>query len=130
MGLKELAEEELTAFGYTITDSDDALISLCVQKVEAYIENDINQGTVPDGLMPFAADMVCSEFLAVKKTFSPESIAGLDLSAAVKRIQAGDTSTEFAVDTSQTASGQLDSVIAALKDSGKSQLSCFRKLRW
>lgn len=130
MGLKELAEEELTAFGYTITDSDDALISLCVQKVETYIENDINQGTVPDGLMPFAADMVCGEFLAVKKTFSPESVAGLDLSAAVKRIQVGDTSTEFTADSSQTAAGQLDSVIAALKNSGKSQLSCFRKLRW
>lgn len=130
MGLKELAEEELTAFGYTITDSDDALISLCVQKVEAYIENDINQGTVPDGLMPFAVDMACGEFLAVKKTFSPESVAGLDLSAAIKRIQVGDTSTEFTADSSQTAAGQLDSVIAALKNSGKSQLSCFRKLRW
>jgi len=130
MGLKELAEEELTAFGYTITDSDDALISLCVQKVEAYIENDINQGTVPNGLMPFAADMVCGEFLRIKKTFSPESITGLDLSAAVKRIQVGDTSTEFAADSSQTATGQLDSAISALQNSGKSQMPCFRKLRW
>lgn len=130
MGLKELAEEELTAFGYTITDSDDALISLCVQKAETYIENDINQDTVPHGLMPFAADMVCGEFLRIKKTFSPESITGLDLSAAVKRIQVGDTSTEFAAYSSQTAAGQLDSLISSLKNSGKKQLSCFRKLRW
>lgn len=130
MGLKELAEEELTAFGYTITDSDDALISLCVQKSETYIKNDINQDTVPHGLMPFAANMVCGEFLSIKKTFSPESITGLDLSAAVKRIQVGDTSTEFAADSSQTAAGQLDSVISALQNSGKSQMPCFRKLRW
>lgn len=130
MNMKDLVAEQLEAFGYTITDGDETLITLCVQKVETYIKNDTNQISVPEELTPFAVDMACGEFLAVKKTFSPESVAGLDLSAAVKRIQVGDTSTEFTADSSQTAAGQLDSVIAALKNSGKSQLSCFRKLRW
>jgi hypothetical protein len=74
--------------------------------------------------------MICGEFLTVKKSFSPDSIAGLDLSAAVKRIQAGDTSTEFAVDSSQTAEGRLDTFISLLRNSGKRQFSCFRRLRW
>ena len=130
MGMKELATEELAAFGYTLTESDDALLSLSVSKAVMYAQNEIADDEIPAKLIPFIVDMICGEFLSVKKAFSPESIAGLDLSAAVKRIQAGDTSTEFAIDSSQTAEGRLDTVISLLRSSGKRQFSCFRKLRW
>ena len=130
MGMKELAEEELQAFGYTLTESDDALISLCVTKVVTYARNEIGYDEIPADLIPFLVDMICGEFLLVKKTFSPDSMTGLDLSAAVKRIQTGDTSTEFAVDKTQTAEGRLDTVISGLMNAGKRQFSCFRKLRW
>lgn len=130
MGMKELATEELAAFGYALTESDDALLSLSVSKAVMYAQNEIADDEIPAKLIPFIVDMICGEFLSVKKAFSPESIAGLDLSAAVKRIQAGDTSTEFAVDSSQTAEGRLDTVISLLRNSGKRQFSCFRKLRW
>lgn len=130
MGMKELATEELAAFGYTLTESDDALLSLSVSKAVMYAQNEIADDEIPAKLIPFIVDMICGEFLSVKKAFSPESIAGLDLSAAVKRIQAGDTSTEFAVDKTQTAEGRLDAVITGLKNAGKRQFSCFRKLRW
>ena len=128
--MEEQVKAELEAFGYTIAEGDDALITLSIDKVEAYIKNDINQSVIPEGLMPFAVNMACGEFLAVKKTFSPESITAIDLSDAVKRIQVGDTSTEFATDSAQTPAGQLDSLVSALINSGKRQLSCFRKLRW
>lgn len=130
MGMKELATEELAAFGYTLTESDDALLSLSVSKAVMYAQNEIADDEIPAKLTPFIVDMICGEFLSVKKAFSPESIAGLDLSAAVKRIQAGDTSTEFAVDSKQTAGGRLDTVITGLMNAGKRQFSCFRKLRW
>jgi hypothetical protein len=130
MGMKELATEELAAFGYTLTESDDALLSLSVSKAVMYAQNEIADDEIPAKLIPFIVDMICGEFLSVKKAFSPESIAGLDLSAAVKRIQAGDTSTEFAVDKTQTAEGRLDAVITGLKSAGKRQFSCFRRLRW
>lgn len=130
MSMKDLAEEQLAAFGYTVTDADDALLSLSVSKAVMYAQNEIADDEIPAKLIPFIVDMICGEFLSVKKAFSPESIAGLDLSAAVKRIQAGDTSTEFAVDSSQTAEGRLDTVISLLRSSGKRQFSCFRKLRW
>jgi hypothetical protein len=129
MGMKELATEELAAFGYTLTESDDALLSLSVSKAVMYAQNEIADDEIPAKLIPFIVDMICGEFLSVKKAFSPESIAGLDLSAAVKRIQAGDTSTEFAVDKTQTAEGRLDAVITGLKSAGKRQFSCFRRLR-
>jgi hypothetical protein len=130
MGMKELAEEELQAFGYTLTESDDALLSLCVTKVVTYTQNEINSEDIPAKLIPFLVDMICGEFLQVKKAFSPDSLTTIDLSAAVKRIQAGDTSTEFAVDSKQTAEGRLDTVITGLMNAGKRQFSCFRKLRW
>ena len=130
MGMKELVAEELAAFGYTLTESDDVLLSLCVTKVVTYAQNEIADDEIPAKLTPFIVDMICGEFLSVKKAFSPESIAGLELSAAVKRIQAGDTSTEFAVDKTQTAEGRLDAVIMGLKNAGKRQFSCFRRLRW
>lgn len=130
MGIKELAEAQLAAFGYTMTESDDALLSLCVTKVVTYAQNEINSDEIPAKLVPFLVDMACGEFLQVKKAFSPDSLTTIDLSAAVKRIQAGDTSTEFAVDKSQTAEGRLDSVISGLTASGRRQFSCFRRLRW
>lgn len=130
MGMKELAEEELQAFGYTLTESDDALLSLCITKVVTYARNEIGYDEIPADLTPFLVDMMCGEFLLVKKTFSPESLTGLDLAAAVKRIQAGDTTTEFSVDSMQTDAGRMDRVISELLNSGKCQFSCFRKLRW
>jgi hypothetical protein len=130
MGMKELAEEELQAFGYTLTESDDALLSLCVTKVVTYTQNEINSEDIPAKLIPFLVDMICGEFLQVKKVFAPDSLTAVDLSAAVKRIQAGDTSTEFAVDSKQTAEGRLDTVITGLMNAGKRQFSCFRRLRW
>ncbi len=130
MGMKELAEEELQAFGYTLTESDDALLSLCVTKVVTYAQNEINSEDIPAKLIPFLVDMICGEFLSVKKAFSPDSLTTIDLGAAVKRIQTGDTSTEFAVDSKQTAEGRLDAVISELLNSGRCQFSCFRRLRW
>lgn len=130
MGLKELAEEELQAFGYTMTESDDALITLCVTKVVAFTQNEIADEEIPANLIPFLVDMICGEFLSVKKAFSPDSLTTIDLGAAVKRIQTGDTSTEFAVDSKQTAEGRLDTVITGLLNSGRCQFSCFRRLRW
>lgn len=128
--MKDLVIAQLTAYGYTVTEADIALIDICIGKVTAYILNEINQTAIPEGLMPAAVDMVCGEFLEVKKAFSPDSLGSLDLSAAVKRIQTGDTSTEFSVDSSQTAEGRLDAVIAGLKGAGRAQFSCFRRLRW
>jgi hypothetical protein len=128
--MKDLVIAQLTAYGYTVTEADGALIDICIKKVTAYILNEINDTAIPDGLMPAAVDMVCGEFLEVKKTFSPDSLTMIDLSTVVKRIQTGDTTTEFATDSSQTAEGRLDAVIAGLKGAGRTQFNCYRRMRW
>ena len=127
---KEMVTARLESFGVTPSESDDALLSLIITKVTCYVQNEINSDEIPAKLIPFMVDMMCGEYLDTKKTFSPDSLTGIDLSAAAKRIQEGDTTIEFAVDASQSAEGQVDSFIDALKSCGRRQFSCFRRLRW
>lgn len=126
--MQELVKKRLESFGYIVAEGDESIISLCVSKVSAYILNEINGSEIPDGLITFAVDMICGEVLSTKRTFSPESLSGIDLSAAVKQISAGDTTISF--DTEQTVEKQLDSFIYLLQNCGKNQFACFRRLRW
>lgn len=127
----EKVKERLESFGYILKDGDEAVIVFSVQKVEGTIKNDCNIPEVPDGLLPVAVDMAAGEFLLAKKTFSPGDIAGLDLSPAVKQIQAGDTNTVFVTgDAGMTPEQRLDNLISYLLTHGREELSCYRKLRW
>ncbi len=86
---------------------------------------------IPDGLVNIAVDMAVGEFLTAKKTFSPDSIAGLDLDMAVKQIQTGDTNTVFATgEGSSTPEQRLNSFLNYLLTYGRDQFSCYRKIRW
>lgn len=125
------ARERLTAFGYDLKASDNALLSLAVQKAENIVKNECNVSRIPEGLLNIAADMAAGEFLLSKKTFAPKDISGLDLEAAVKSLQVGDTSTDFAVgEGSQTAEQRLDFLTDRLLNGGREQLSCYRRVRW
>ena len=126
----EKVKGRLQAFGYEVQNGDDAIISFCISKAEATIKNDCNVSEIPEGLECIAIDMACGEFLTAKKTFSPNSIAGLDLNFAIKQIQTGDTNTVFATEGSQTAEQRLNSFISYLLTYGRDQFSCYRRLRW
>ena len=123
--------ERLRSFGYEPKEKDDAILSFCVEKVIRTIKNDCNVQTVPDGLVCIAVDMAVGEFLMAKRTFSPEDLAGFDLSYAVKQIQQGDTTTVFATgEGTQTDEQRLSAFITYLLTYGRDQFSCFRRLRW
>ena len=126
----EKVKERLQSFGYTLQDGDETIISFCISKVEVTIKNDCNVSEIPEGLVYIAVNMAVAEFLSAKKTFSPESISGLDLNFAIKQIQTGDTNTVFATEGSQTAEQRLDSFISYLLTYGRDQFSCYRRLRW
>ena len=78
----DMVKARLQSFGYEIKDGDETILNFCIQKVESSIKNDCNVSSIPDGLVCIAADMAVGEFLTAKKTFSPDSIAGLDLDYA------------------------------------------------
>lgn len=128
----EMVEARLTSFGYEIQEGDEVILNFCIQKVENTIKNDCYVDAIPDGLMNIAVDMAVGEFLTVKKTFAPDSIAGLDLnSAAVKQIQEGDTNVVFGTgESTQTDEQRLNAFITRLLTYGRDEFSCYRRLRW
>lgn len=127
----DMVKARLQSFGYEIKDGDETILNFCIQKVESSIKNDCNVSSIPDGLVCIAVDMAVGEFLTAKKTFSPDSIAGLDLDCAVKQIQTGDTNTVFATgEGSQTAEQRLTAFISYLLTYGKGEFACYRRIRW
>lgn len=127
----EMVKDRLRSFGYEPVEGDESALAFAVQKVENTIKNDCNTLSIPDGLVNIAVDMAAGEFLTVKKTFSPDSMAGLDLDMAVKQIQTGDTNTVFAAgEGSLTPEQRLDAFLNYLLTYGRDAFSCYRKIRW
>lgn len=121
----------LQSFGYVLKDGDEVILAFSVEKVTNTIKNDCNVSEIPDGLMNIAIDMAVGEFLKVKKTFSPNDIAGLDLDYAVKQLQEGDKNTVFATgEGSLTAEQRLNNFLNHLLTYGRDEFSCYRRIRW
>lgn len=129
--LFDRAVDRLRAFGYAVKAEDKPLLGFAVGKVSDSIRNECNVSEIPDGLLNAASDMAAGEFLMAKKAFAPADIAGINLEAAVRQVQVGDTSTVFAVgDGCLTDEQRLDLLIRRLLDYGRSELACYRKIRW
>ena len=124
------AIELLAAMGYPeLSDNDHVILAFAVEKVEQYILNEINHSTIPQGLETAAISRIIGEFLAVKKTLSPADLSMLDLTPAVKQIQAGDTNFVLS-ESGQTDEQRLTMLIDRLLLAGQDQFSVFRRIRW
>lgn len=129
--MKKRLRERLAAFGYEVQPADEALLVFALDKAVGSIKNDCNLADLPEGLQRIAVEWAAGEFLQAKKAFAPDDLAGLDLEAAVKQIQAGDTSVVFAAgEGSQTPEQRLNGLINYLLSYGRSELACYRRLRW
>lgn len=129
--MPDRAKERLLALGYEFKKADEPILSFSVQKAADTVKNECNLPEVPQGLFCVAADMAVGEFLMAKKAFAPDDISGIDLDAAVKSLQIGDTSTSFTIgEGTLTAEQRLDILISRLLNSGREQFSCYRRLRW
>ena len=127
----ERVKTRLQSFGYVLQDGDEVILIFSIGKVTNTIKNDCNVSEIPDGLMNIAIDMVVGEFLTVKKTFSPNDIAGLDLDYAVKQLQEGDKNTVFATgEGNLTAEQRLNNLLNYLLTYGRDEFSCYRRIRW
>ena len=127
----ERVKTRLQSFGYVLQDGDEVILIFSIEKVTNTIKNDCNVSEIPDGLMNIAIDMASGEFLTVKKTFSPNDIAGLDLDFAVKQLQEGDKNTVFATgEGSLTAEQRLNNLLNYLLTYGRDEFSCYRRIRW
>lgn len=123
-------KERLKSFGYEAGEEDNFSLAFCVDRVRSSIKNKAHLERVPAELEHVAVDMAVGEFLQAKKTFAPDSLSGLDLGAAVKQIQEGDTNTVFAVgEGSLTAEQRLDAFIKSLL-ARENELLHYRRLKW
>lgn len=118
--------KRLDVLGYTVTQDDVWVLCFTAQQVESKVKSSCNTIIVPEGLFFDTVDMVCGEFLFMKKKTG--KLVGFDFGTAVKQIQEGDTSMTF-VD-GLTAEQQFEAVIESLKTKADGQAVSFRRLAW
>lgn len=121
--------KRLESFGYEVTEVDNWIIEFLIQKIENSIKADCNINTIPEELHEIAVDMVVGEFLLNKK--SRGQLEDFNLEAALKSVQAGDTTVTYAIgDASMTPEQRLNSLISYLMTKGKGEFACYRKIKW
>ena len=126
----EKACELLAALGFTVA-VDDALLVFIGNSVTERVKNETNQTTIPEGLEYLAAEMVVGEYLNALKGSGQLNMDGIDLEAAVKQIQEGDTNIVFAIGAgSSTPEQRLDALIAYLITGRTREFIRYRRLLW
>ena len=115
----------LESLGYLVHEGDELTLKFLIGKVTQTIKNECNVSAIPKGLWYIAVDMVCGEFLMMKK--GSGQLNGLDVDAAVRQIQEGDTSVTYAIPDEQIT---LDWLIKHLMTDGQEQFLKFRRLAW
>lgn len=110
---------------------EDPLLAFVVNSVTERVKNETNQPEIPEGLRYMAAGMAVGEYLNLKKSTGQLDIEGLDLEAAIKQIQEGDTNTVFAVgEGSQTPEQRLDTLIHYLIAGRTGEFLRYRRIVW
>jgi hypothetical protein len=130
--VREDVIKRIGSFGYKVNETADSwAIEFIVEKTVNSIKNECNIAEIPAGLHYIAVDMVCGEFLMMKKGSGQLDGFEVDLnSAALKQLQEGDTSITFAVDSIASPEQRLDALIYFLTNNGKPQFVTYRRLKW
>ena len=120
----------LTALNVEPQESDPLFLFI-VDSVTESILNETNQDELPEGLVNLAAEMVVGKYLQSLKAAGSEKLSAINLDAAVKQIEEGDTSVTFAVgEGSQTPEQRLDDLISRLCDGRRGEIYKYRRLLW
>lgn len=117
----------LQQFGYTPLVTDDSMIAYEISKISSTVKRKLNLIVLPeDDMEEVLIDMVCGEFLAVKRSlgeYTPENVTQV-----VKSIQEGDTNITF--DNKSTPDARLDGFIGWLSSGHNGALLTYRRVRW
>lgn len=117
----------LESFAYSYVEENDGYtIEYIKNKVLNHVLNETNQVEVPEQLENVAIDMICVEFLRLKKGMGQlESIEFERIEASVSM---GDTSISYVNDG--TPEQKFDSMLNSIYASAESELIKHRKLVW
>ncbi len=115
----EKVKERLVSLGITLTNepssTDGFLLSFAVKKVKDHINNQTNLDAIPQGLESVSIDMAVGEFLFAKKSMGLLDVSSLNFSSAVKKLQDGDTTVEYAVEAKYSPEQKFESFIMYLQ---------------
>ena len=122
----------LESLGYTYDEvSDKFMLEYLIGKVTNTIKNECNVLEVPEGLMQIAIDMICGEFLFLKKGSGQLDGFTADINAAgLKQTQSGDTNVVFAIEGLKSNEQRLDYLIGYLMNTERRQFATYRRLKW
>lgn len=115
--------KRLESLGYVVTEADAWVLGFIISKVENHVLNQTNLSSIPVGLHESSVDNVCGEFLSGKK--GSGKLTDFNIDGAVKKIQEGDTTVEFA---SSTPEQRLNSLITLLMTEG--DYPSYRRIKW
>lgn len=122
--MRERVIARLLQLGYNYTEKDNDLIAYSIEYVERYIKNFCNINEIPTTAEYIECDMVCGEFLYLKK--STGQLTDYNLTESVGSVKLGDMSVSF---NGMSQEQQLDVLISGLRNKD-GDLICFRVLRW
>ena len=127
-GLTELVLKRLDSFGCVLAEDDAFIIGFSVQTVEQTIRNECNVAEIPEGLICIAVDMVCGEVLSMKHRSGQLELAALELDGAIASVNVGGASVSF--DNNSSDESKLNALILALRNVGRGEFACYRKISW
>jgi hypothetical protein len=122
--LKERVIARLLQLGYSYTETDYDLIDYSIEYVERYIKNFCNINEIPTSAEYIECDMICGEFLYLKK--STDQLTDYNLTENIGSVKLGDMSVSF---NGMSQEQQLDTLISWLRNKD-GDLICYRTLRW
>lgn len=125
--LKEV-KQRLNSFGVETTETDDTVLVFLIAKEEQAVKNECNLLQVPLELQYYLIDWVCGDFLQTQYSLGRLELSGLDLTGALASVKEGDVSVNFDGGTSDESKFRM--LLSSLANCGRSELICFRRLRW
>lgn len=117
----------LSDLGYKYDPTkDEGLLTFTTDAVENKIKNRINDTTIPAELLEVEIDMICGEFLKLKK--STGQLPEYEFQQIVASIKEGDTTVTFQNGVSPEQ--QFDALVNSMSNGHEADIIRHRKLVW
>lgn len=118
----------LKDLGYTYDPVlDEGLLNFCLESVEEKIKNRINDSIIPEGLYYVEIDMICGEFLKMKKSMGQLDTTSVEQVA--ESIKEGDTTITFR-SSDASPEQRFEAYINHLIDDHQEDFIRYRKMVW
>ncbi len=127
MELEEI-KSRLSQFGYEFTEGDESIIKYSEGKAIHHIKHFCNINEVPDCLDYVLVDMICGEFLQLKKLTG--QLTSIDIEPIAKSIQDGDTRVEYNVSYQVDPVAVFNDFVGKLINGHTDELLRHRRLVW